>query len=290
MRGPVFIIGGSRTGSEMLKTALSASPDLDFVDELFLLCPAWLHKDLETNIAEHVGSLQAPGALDRLLELLFSGVPYGWVWSVAEQKFDRQRLRERLSGTELSMRSILDALMRVHAEKNGKQGTGGKFPTHYSETHRLLEWFPDCRLVHTTRDPRAVYASQANKYVRPQDPALSRAWMKARQFAHINIQVTWTARLHRQLRGLPNYTLVRYEDVVREPEMELKRLCGFLGVDFLPGMLSPKQYGSSFSEIGRSKGIAASSLEAWRSRISPLTAAFLRFAHPIAWRRFGYGA
>jgi len=48
---PVFIIGGSRTGSEMLKTMLSASPEIDFVDELFLYCPRWLHKDLATNIS-----------------------------------------------------------------------------------------------------------------------------------------------------------------------------------------------------------------------------------------------
>ena len=66
--GPVFIIGGSRTGSEMLKTMLCESPEQDFVDELFLLCPRWLHPDLDSMIRRHVGSLDGPGALDRLLD------------------------------------------------------------------------------------------------------------------------------------------------------------------------------------------------------------------------------
>ena len=79
---PVFIIGGSRTGSEMLKTMLSASPQLDFVDEIFLYCPRWLHKDLASNIRQHVGSLTRPGARKKLIELLFSDIPYGWFWCI----------------------------------------------------------------------------------------------------------------------------------------------------------------------------------------------------------------
>jgi len=56
-RPPVFIIGGSRTGSEMLKTMLSVSPDLDFADEMVVRAPWWLHKDLESSIRDHVGDL-----------------------------------------------------------------------------------------------------------------------------------------------------------------------------------------------------------------------------------------
>ena len=288
MTAPVFIIGGSRTGSEMLKTMLSASPELDFVDELFLRCPRWLHPDLQGLIAARLGDMG--DTLDRqgLVDLLFSGEPYGWVWSRADEKFSREAVAASLAEGPVDLKRVFDSLMAAHAARNSKAGRGAKFPMHYSYSAQLLDWYPDCKLVHTTRDPRAVYASQANKYVSENDPPHKRGWMKFRQFAHINLQVSWTARLHRQLQGSPNYRLVRYEDVVRDPESQLRSLCDFLGVDFIPSMLAPNQYGSSYGTIRGDRGVDASSLEAWRKRIHPLTAGALRGLHPLAWRRFGY--
>ena len=288
MTAPVFIIGGSRTGSEMLKTMLSVSPKLDFVDELFLRCPRWLHRDLENLLRTSLGREAMAGDTDRVLEVLYSGEPYGWVWGRANEKFDREVLRGNLESGPIDLKRIFDGLMAAHAANTGKQGRGAKFPMHFSYSRQLVEWYPDCKLLHTTRDPRAVYASQANKYVKPEDPFSTRAWMKARQFVHINLQVAWTARLHRQLGGLKNYRLVRYEDVVQNPEREMIHICDFLEVEFQPEMLFPHQYGSSYGEIRGKKGVDASSLEAWRKRITPFTAALLRVLHPVAWRRFGY--
>lgn len=267
---------------------LSASPELDFVDELFLFCPRWLHHDLNRLIESRLGPLGEGTDRQGLAELLFSGRPYGWVWSRASEKFDRDVLDRELAAGPLDMKRVFDALMAAHAARSGKSGRGAKFPMHYSESARLLRWYPECRLVHTTRDPRAVYASQANKYVDDSDPVWVRAWMKFRQFVHINLQVSWTARLHRELENHPNYRLVRYEDVVRNPGGQVRELCDFLGVDFMPAMLTPNQYGSSFGTIRGNHGIDASSLDAWRSRIHPLTTASLRGLHPVAWRRFGY--
>lgn len=285
---PVFIIGGARTGSEMLKVMLGASPELDFVDELFLLCPRWLHTDLAANIRRHVGDLHDANALDRLIELFFSGIPVGWFWSVIDEKLDRDLLREELAREELSMRSILNAVMIVHSRRQGKRGFGAKFPTHYSYSEKLLEWFPDCRLLHTTRNPKATYASQGAKYIRPGSNALSRGVTRLQHFVHINIQITWTARLHGRLKGLPNYRLVRYEDVVLRPEAELREICEFLGVAFVPGMLDPPQYGSSFDTIGARRGVDSSSLERWRTAIWPSTAYLIDLCHRSARSAFGY--
>lgn len=285
---PVFIIGGARTGSEMLKSMLSASEELDFVDELFLICPPWLHRDLESNIRKHVGSLSAPDALDRLMELLYSGIPTGWFWSVVHEKLDKDLLRKELAAGPLNMRSILRAIMIVHAHGNKKRGFGAKFPMHYSHTDKLLEWFPDCRLLHTTRHPKATYASQGAKYIRKGAGPLSRGFTRFQHFVHINIQITWTARLHEKLKHLPNYRLVRYEDVVLNAEAELKSICEFLDVNFVPEMLAPPQYGSSFDTIGGRRGVDKSSLERWRTTIWPVTAQLIDLFHPSAKGVFGY--
>jgi hypothetical protein len=286
---PVFIVGGSRTGSEMLKTMLSASPALDFVDELFLLCPPWLHRDLDSTISRHLGDLAAEGAVDRLVDLLYSGKPYGWFFSVGVHELDRGLLGELLAREEkLDLRAIFRALMLAHARARGKSGIGAKFPLHYSHSRTLLDWFPDCYLIHTTRNPKGTYASQAAKYLRDMDSRLERHFMRFRQFVHINIQISWTARVHARLRHLPNYCLVRYEDVVASPEPELRRICDFLGAEFLPTMLTPHQYGSSFDSIGAGKGVDRSSLERWKTSLNPLTAGAIDLMHPFASRLFGY--
>lgn len=285
---PVFIIGGSRTGSEMLKTMLCEGSEQDFVDELFLLCPRWLHPDLKSTIERHVGSLTAPGAHDRLVSFLFSGKPYGWLWENAATQLDRALLSERLRTRPLSLRNIFDAVMQVHAEMRDKTRLGAKFPVHYAFTHRLLDWYPDCRLLHTVREPKAVYASQGAKYLSSEDSVLTRNLMRFKQFVHINIQVTWTGRLHRQLQGRPNYRVVRYEDLVRRPETELREICDFAGLRFDDAMLRPKRYGSSYGRQAGARGVDESSLERWRRELSPLTAFFMDAMHPVARRRFGY--
>lgn len=285
---PVFIIGGSRTGSEMLKTMLSASPMLDFVDELFLYCPRWLHKDLEANIREHVGSLDHPHARKQLIDLLFSGIPYGWFWQNVDDQLDREMFSNALAETNLSMREIFSSVMSVHAKMNGKNGHGAKFPLHYSSAARLVEWFPECKIIHTTRNPKAVYASQAAKYLKEDRPTISTAFLRFQHFVHINIQTTWTAMIHKKLSGRENYRLVRYEDTVRNPDEQLRGLCDFLEVPFLEEMLAPKQYGSSFNTIKGGKGVNPSSLDRFRHTTGKATQLFMDVVHSRAYQLLGY--
>ena len=54
---PVFIVGGSRTGSTMLQVILSKSPDLCITDELQFRRPWWLQRDFLDEVDAHVGSL-----------------------------------------------------------------------------------------------------------------------------------------------------------------------------------------------------------------------------------------
>ncbi len=288
MAEPVFIIGGSRTGSEMLKKMLSATDSLDFVDELFLRCPRWLHTDLQANIDRHVGDLDAEGALQRLLDLLYSGIPFGWFWSAIDRELDREMLRKELLDQPLSIHSIFCGIMKVHAEMRGKRRVGAKFPLHYSYVDDLLRWFPDCKLIHTTRNPKAVYASQASKYAKNDYNRLARGWIRFQQFVHINIQTSWTARVHQRLQDHPNYCLVRYEDVVGNPEEELRRICSFANLEFDAEMLYPKKRGSSHQSIGEGRGVDEGSLERWRTAISPLTANLIGLLHKADAKRFGY--
>ena len=286
---PVFIIGGSRTGSTMLQTILSKSPEISLTHELQFRSPSWIHRDLVSDIKIHVGPLNKTGALNRLMELLYSGIPVGWFWSASDRLLDRDMLYGELSHGPLTLRRIFHSILTVHARTQEKKRIGAKFPMHYSYAQQLLDWYPDCLLIHTTRNPKAVYASQAAKYLKPDQGWPSRSLMRFKQFAHINIQISWTARLHKRLCNLPNYRLSRYEDLVLNPEYSIRQLCDFLEIEFHSEMLSPEQFGSSFDSIGRNRhGIERSSLGRWRSAISPITARTIDICHRRAFGILGY--
>ena len=273
----------------MLQVILSTSPDVCITGELQYRTPWWLHRDFVTDIDNHVGPLDAEGALDRLMDLIFSGKPVGWFWSATERLLDKDWIREELSGRPLSPQTIFDAVLKVHARKRGKRRIGAKFPMHYLYAEQLLEWYPDCLLVHTTRNPKAVYASQANKYLKPEHGRFKRLFIRFQQFVHINVQITLTARTHLKFRDLPNYVLLRYEDLVMNPQAEIRRLCDFLEIDFREEMLKPKQFGSSFDSIGHNnEGIERSSLDRWRTSISWPAAKFIDLMHRRAYRALGY--
>jgi hypothetical protein len=288
---PVFIIGGSRTGSTMLQTILSKSPEISLTDEIQFRSPWWLHRDLITDIRRQVGPLDADGAQERLIDLFYSGEPTGWFWSAAERLLDPDILKDELAQKPLTIQSIFHSILTAHARSRGKRRIGAKFPVHYSYAGQLLEWYPDCLLIHTTRNPKAVYASQAAKYLDPTQHVFSKMYMRFKQFVHINIQISYTAHMHKRLRNLPNYRLCRYEDLVLAPETEIRSLCDFLGIEFQAGMLKPHQFGSSFDSIGlKNQGIEKSSLERWRSSISPITAKLMDLTHRRAYRLLGYSA
>ena len=286
---PVFIIGGSRTGSTMLQTILEKSPELDITDELLVYCPSWLHTDLATHVERDIGSLSADDALDKLVALLYSGKPFGWIYSEIEREMDRDLLREELQRQPLDMRSITHAMLVTHARMRNKSRIGAKFPMHYSFVDRLLEWYPNCLLIHTTRNPKAVYASQAAKYASDDDDWITKNYNKFKQFVHINLQVSWTARIHRRLASKPYYRLLRYEDLVQRPEQELRALCEFIDIEFRSDMLTPEQFGSSFDDITEGgAGIDQAALTRWRTTISPLTAKFIDIVHSRSFALFGY--
>jgi len=178
--------------------------------------------------------------------------------------------------------------MVAHSQANNKIGIGAKFPVHYSYTDKLLEWFPNCRLLHTTRNPKGVCVSQVKKHTSSAQSRLRRSFSRTQQFVHINIQTTWTAALHQRYKDRPNYMLVKYEDVVNRPEDSVARICDFLEVEVVPSMFRPKQYGSSFSEIGGASGINSSSIERWREEILPAEEFFLDRLQGRAARTLGY--
>src|SRR5205814_6449570 len=124
----------------------------------------------------------------------------------------------RIKKSNKSLRAIARILIEEITRFSGCERACVKFPVDVGHIQDLLEWFPDCRTIHITRDPRALAMSKTNDpsgtaiKVR-QHPRL--AWL-TRKLAIWSViaQYRAAARIHRQFEHFENYRLFRYDDLL----------------------------------------------------------------------------
>lgn len=213
---PIFVIGFQRSGTTLLRMMLDSHPDLAIpLDTVGL----W---------ASYAGRLDAYGDLATEAD----------VRKLVDDLLDEERIRlwevPLSAGDVLGVRSrpgfpgVIDAFHTAYARAHGKRRWGDKDPGNIRRLHLVHRWFPDGRIVHIIRDGRDACLSLVRQPFGPAD------LLQCAEYWRENVQ--W---VRRQGRVLPagQYVEVRYEDLVRDPEGELRRLCPVLDLDFDPAML-----------------------------------------------------
>ncbi len=163
---------------------------------------------------------------------------------------------------------LVDRVYRLEIARSGKPRWGDKTPAYTPAWEPLAGLFPSALFVHILRDGRDVSASLARVGWHGRTEA-----ERARYWAS---RVEMARDCLRRL-GPRRCRLVRYEDLVREPEASLREICAFLGEDYDPGMLRFHEDafdhvsgfdGPVHAELGRPP--RASDAERWRTEASPL--------------------
>ena len=96
----------------------------------------------------------------------------------------------------------------------------------------FLKTFDSAKIIIIIRDPRAViasnYATQTHRY-----PFLflSRQWRK---------KLTLLGQYYSD--SFPNVLLLKFEDLINEPEVFTKNICKFLGVSFHDNLITPSRF------------------------------------------------
>ena len=214
-RPPFFVVGSDRSGTTMLMMMLDAHPELGVSRE------SWFLIDL-------MDALPLEGPLDdeqvgRAYEILRAH-PRWQRWDIPDEQ-----LRAALDALEKpDLATLVEAVFRLDLERNGKASWGDKTPAYVREIDRILTLFPDARFVHLVRDARDVCISLRKVgWHGPTLANMARYWNE-----HVASGIEAGRR-----RGEPTYLEIAYEDLVLDVEGQLRRICGFLGVDFDPAML-----------------------------------------------------
>lgn len=139
--------------------------------------------------------------------------------------------------SQISHSDILSALLQLYAQKQNKAIWGEKTPEHFFYIPQIMQLFPQTKIVGLVRDPRDVHLSLQ-----------SVPWAPGNIVTHARLWRKSIALMEQSQRQYPQQVrIVRYEDVLRQPEQELANLCRFLGIVFEEQMLArPQASGAPF--------------------------------------------
>lgn len=121
-------------------------------------------------------------------------------------------------------------LVRDYAKAHGRPQASlwvDHQPGHGQFLARLQKHFPDLHAIHVVRDGRAVAASLLPLDWGPNEIHSAAYFWEQR--------IGWCLAAAEYL-GKDRMLLLKYEDVVREPEEAMRKVAGFLNIDFHPDM------------------------------------------------------
>ena len=269
---PIFVVGGQRSGTTMLRLMLNSHPHIaipfesDFIPRFY------------RRVADY-GDLSRKENVTRLLD------------DIAEQPFvKRGKLvfdeAAILARHPRSYPELIKAIYQVYAESEGKRRWGDKDPDYVTELDVLWKLFPGCRIVHIVRDGRDVAIS-----LRELDWGSKNLIKLARDWSW---QVTLGHKMGVML-GPEYYMEIRYEDLVLEPERTLRRICAFIGEPYFPKMLSYHETAAAAMPADSLKYHGTSvrppdtdKVQAWRRRMSAADRILFEEVAGRTLREFGY--
>jgi hypothetical protein len=301
---PIFIVGPHRAGSTLWHNLIAMGPGiLRLAESRFLGYPR--QKDFRYFLRTQVGDVSEDENVDRLVRLCFSrrpvpglgGVLWKWVGiELADNPALQQAIARKIKNSDRSLGTIARIMIEELTRFSGSNRACVKFPVDVRHIPELMDWFPDGKVVHITRDPRALAMSKSNdpsgtaplvqKY-----PYLSWPIRKA-ALAMVISNYRLSAKMHGRLKDEPNYRLFRYEDLLADPEKTLRELCEFIGTEFLEDMLEPQkgehEHQPSSLTGKQQKAFDPEAAIRWRGVISPLDNVLLAWATHSSMRQLGY--
>ncbi len=256
---PIFIVGANRSGTTLLRLILNAHPNIAIPEEIIYFG--------STMAGVPISQWRNPGLSDKVYR--------EFVGDFVDNKchvldgINHQEIKDEiLSGNQKDFCHPYRTILEAWANHHGKRRWGEKTPGNLFYADILVEMFPDARFIHLVRDPRAGVSSMMKTTFFPNDiafNAMSRRKFMRKGRAILEQAVPTSQRL-----------LLRYEDIVTEPEISIRAICDFIGEAFEPAMLSfykdsskymKAEAASSFNKAA-TKPISADMLDKWKKHLS----------------------
>lgn len=269
LRSPVFILGCHKSGTSLVRSLLDGHPEIDFTypNELHYFRVAGCEMryplgrrfpapaDFSALAANALAMIGPAAKGDRAF------APFGPHPRLEEFQPDTFL---RTMGADPPPMNVRDRLMRYLEASAAALGFDlglRKHPLRIVEKSvsnlefaaTLKQLFPDCQFVHVLRNPYANLVAIRSAKRSPGSIGALRAFVRA-------IRLSFDEAL-RNRQAIAGFHVLRYEDLVRDPEATARDICRRLGLGYSASMLVP-------TVLGRSWGGNSSSREDFGSAVS----------------------
>lgn len=268
--GPIFVAGPDRSGTTLIYALLASHPRISMVRRTNM----WRY------FHQRYGDLSVPEHFERCLRdmLRFKRLRH--------LQPNGPRIRYEFWQGEPSYGRLFALFHEHNAERVGRPRWGDKSLHTEHHADRVFAEYPDARIIHMTRDPRDRYASVRKRHGRDRrrvGAATGRWLLSVRQ------------ALRNRASHPDGYLIVRYEDLVVDPEGTLARICAFIGEPYDPAMLTmagapevqERGGNSSFGDLGPG-AISSSAVGRYRTVLSSGEVAFIQLAAGREMAALGY--
>jgi len=299
LQPPIFIVGLPRCGNTLWSKIIERHSDVTVFTEMHFLTP-W-RRDFR-YLLRRVGDLSDDRNVVLLVEKLFSdppvkGIsrgPYFWK-QIRELRTNglKDSLTQRLlQSDERTIGVVFRCLVEEATRCRNKPRAVVRLPVFPAYVLELMQWWPEAKIIHISRDPRGLAASKTNDpggvgrlkqtypWLRPLLPLAGQAFSV--------VQYVWSSRAHKKAENKPNYKLYFYEDLVERPEATIRDVCEFCELEFEERMLQPKEGQTSSVTGERSAGFDPARAYGWTKVLSSWESNLIRILTRRSMQRFGY--
>jgi len=219
---PIFV-GSGRSGTTLLRTIFDGHPELAVANEpQFMGTGARQRKRLESDGFDATA----------FLEIVLNNPNY------RRLDLDQSDVESSIASADPStVADCVRVVLGVFAAREGKALYGDKTPGYVVQIPELARMFPEARFVHLIRDGRNVALSYIERPWGPSTVGEAALYWRSR---------VGRGRAAGEALGSDRYLEARYEDLVDDPETEVRRICEFLSLDFVPEMLQYTEAAEKF--------------------------------------------
>jgi len=287
-KGPLFIVGNSRSGTTLLMRAFNCHPDVHAVNEPHF----WERLYLPEEESVVLSGEDRMHLMNRLI-------------CSQRQSFQREENIEQYQGESeralkhagLEVRNKLDvyeAFLYHEVAQTGKRIPCEKTPRNVFYISEILERFSDAHVLVMVRDPRSVLLSQKNKWKRRKLGSVGfpiKEQIRLRLNYHpVVMSKLWTAGIEAGLKHADGRVhQVKFEDFVNRPKEVLQPLCRAIGIPYSDSMLNVPQAGSSVERDAEGKtGFRSKDSDIWRTQLNGTEIAISDKMTATARKQIGY--
>lgn len=272
---PILITGVFRSGTTLISQILNNHPEISITyDSVNFMRFCYGCYD----------PIQNKENVKKLISEVYDRVNVRWGLS-----FNKKAVLDKVFEDNVTYASIYNVLMSDLLLNDDKAKIWGEKTTLvWSQIPNFFDMFPNGRVIHIIRDPRAVLASWKKMTHAPGYDYLDAVFNCIDSMKKSNIyKNTYTDE---------NYISVRFETLVKYPESVAREVCQKLNIKFYDELTNPKQFlnksgerwkGNSMFENNLTE-ISTSSLDTWKKKLESWEIAFIQKLMPNLLSDYGY--